>query len=136
MARCIVIGAVIVVMVLLSPLLLGALKDGEGHEGEAANGDTSAAEGSPLDTPISLHLEHSPGGGRLTVQFAVKAVCEAAGLSYDWDKSQRLAGDDCKRFMAPVAFDSTLAREALDQILAPLGLTYALDDQTLHLRRR
>ncbi|HUW59953.1 MAG TPA: hypothetical protein VMZ06_03020 [Candidatus Bathyarchaeia archaeon] len=97
--------------------------------------DTSDNLKQALEKPISASAAQSPGGGRLTVQYAVMAICEAAGVPYQFEKSKRLAGDECRRFIAPLQVNGIPATQALSDLLAPLNLRYEVDDAGVYLSR-
>jgi len=86
-----------------------------------------------LKKKISVSVSHSPEGEKLSVQYAVIAVCEAAGIPYKWQKSSRLAGQERTRYIGKVQFDNIEVRQALGEILDPVGLVYRLDHDGLYI---
>ena len=88
-----------------------------------------------MQNEISAKVDKSPGGERLTVQFAAIAICTDAGVLYQWEKSQELAGENARRFIGPINFNKVTAEKALSSLLAPLGLTYGVDDNGVYLQR-
>jgi hypothetical protein len=63
------------------------------------------------------------------------AICEAAGVPYQFQKSQSMAGDVCRQFVAPVSVSGTSAKQALMSLLGPLGVQYEIDDIGLFLKK-
>ena len=63
------------------------------------------------------------------------AICEAAGVPYQFEKSKSLAGDECRRFIAPLQVNGIPATQALSDLLTPLNLRYEIDDQGVYLSR-
>ena len=89
-----------------------------------------------LEQPITVNVSRSPDGNQLTVQFAAISICKAAGdVPYQFEKSQKLAGDDCRRFVAPLQVGNIPASQALSNLLAPLNLRYEVDNQGVYLTR-
>jgi beta-lactamase regulating signal transducer with metallopeptidase domain len=103
-----------------------------GGGGESGN---SAGKGYEelLGKAVTVDVNQSPDGDRLTVQYAATAVCEAAGVPYQWDKSQRHAREKCRRYIEPVRIKDTPAGKAIAEILKPHGLAYGLDVNGLYL---
>jgi hypothetical protein len=71
---------------------------------------------------------------RIRLEGAVIAVCVQAGIEYDGGRSHANVGSSYWQWVAPVIEDKP-PKEALDQLLTPLGLTYAIEDNRLVLMR-
>ena len=72
-------------------------------------------------------------GGRLSVQYAVIAICEAAGVPYQFKKSHEFAGNGPRKFISPRVISKIPAREAITNILDPLDMHYRVDANGLFL---
>jgi len=88
-----------------------------------------------LDKPVTVNAAQSSGGERLTVQYAAIAICKAAGVPYQWDKSASRAGDACRRFIAPLNVNGIPAKQALTDMLAPLGVRFEVDENGIYLSK-
>jgi len=103
-------------------------------EAAAAQPDTAVEQyKKALEKQVSVQISHSPQNDRLSVQYAVIAVCEKAGIPYQWEKSQKLTGEDARRYISPVDIKDVAAAKAISDILTPIGLAYELDDNGLYL---
>ena len=71
---------------------------------------------------------------KLSVQYAVIAICEQIGIAYQWDKSQANTEPLNRRWIRP-HFVDVPARQALTEILRPMGLTFETDESGLYLQR-
>lgn len=87
----------------------------------------------PLEKPVTVHIEHSPDNDRLSVQYAVMAVCQAAGVPYNWDKSVKLAGSECRQYLEPVNIEENVASQAIADMLGSIGLLYGVDADGVYL---
>jgi hypothetical protein len=88
-----------------------------------------------LDQAVTVNAAESPGGERLTVQYAAIAICKAVGVPYQWDKSSSLAGDVCRRFIPPLNVSGVPGKQALTDLLSPLGVRFEVDDSGVYLCR-
>ena len=86
-----------------------------------------------LEQPVTVNASQSPDGDRLTIQYAAIEICKAAGVPYQWKKSQKLAGEKTRRYIEPIHFENTPANQILNSILEPLGLKYAIDENGIYL---
>ncbi len=86
-----------------------------------------------LKNEISLEVNKSPDGSRLTVQYAIIEICEKAGVPYQWKKSQKLASPECRGFLDVIQFRDVPAEKAIKAIVEPLELSYGLDDNGLYI---
>lgn len=93
----------------------------------------AVADRSVLQKVITAHAEKSPDGDRLTVQYAVIAVCEAAGLQYDWNASAEKADPKRREYVQPLHVSNVTAEQALAQILGPVNLQYDVGRKGLYL---
>ena len=67
---------------------------------------------------------------RILVPNAVQEICKQAGITYNLEKSRRVMGMAGQRLLRPDIQGKT-ADEALNQLLAPLGLTYRVENGEL-----
>ena len=88
-----------------------------------------------MEKPVTVSATQSPDGAQLTVQYAVIAICEAAGVPYQWEKSAQLAGDVCRQFVSPLKVSGVSGKQALTDVLTPLGVHYEIDDQGVYVTR-
>jgi RNA polymerase sigma-70 factor (ECF subfamily) len=86
-----------------------------------------------LQQPINVNISTSPDGDRLTVQYAAMEIAKAAGIPYQWQKSQDLAGSKARRYIDSFTAENKKAAEALSELLLPIGLTYGVDENGLFL---
>ncbi|MFZ0826585.1 MAG: DUF6263 family protein [Verrucomicrobiia bacterium] len=71
-----------------------------------------------------------------SVQDIVQSLAEQVGLSYDWQKSHDQTDPLCRQWVRNVAIEGKTCKEALEQILKPLGLRYQLEAGVLVLSRQ
>ena len=88
-----------------------------------------------LSNKVTVNIDQSPGGQRLTVQYAVLAVCEPAGVPYQREHSAKLADPERKRFVPPVHVENVPAQQVISGILSPVGLKFGVDDNGLYLHK-
>ena len=88
-----------------------------------------------LTNKVTVDVDHSPKNDKLSVQYAVIAVCKDVGIPYQWDKSAKLADPERKRFIKPVHIKDVPLEKALLDILTPVGLQFGLDENGLYLYR-
>jgi prepilin-type processing-associated H-X9-DG protein len=86
-----------------------------------------------LEGPVTVHIDNSPGNDRLSIQYAVMAICKAAGVPYQWEKSAELADQQQRQYTEPVHIKDIPAKDVLADILGPVGLSYGLDEDGLYL---
>ncbi len=84
---------------------------------------------------ITVNVNQSPDGDRLTVQYAAIAIAKAAGVPYQWDKSTQLAEPERRQYIKPLEINGT-ATGALNDLLSPIGLSYGIDKNGLYLCRK
>ena len=87
----------------------------------------------PLHQPINVNVNENPESDTLSVQYAVIAITEAAGISYRWDKSAKLADPQRRQFVKPLNVNGKTTAQALDELLGPVGLKYDIDAEGLYL---
>lgn len=95
----------------------------------------AAAYQSAMERPLTVSAAQSPDGAQLTVQYAAIAICETAGVPYQWEKSRQLAGDVCSRFVSPLKVSGVSGRQALTDLLTSLGVRYEIDGQGVYMTR-
>ena len=86
-----------------------------------------------LQEPVTVHIAHSPENNRLSVQYAVMAVCKAAGVPYNWDKSAELTDTECRQYVEPVNIENNIASQAIADMVGPVGLLYDVDADGVYL---
>lgn len=86
-----------------------------------------------LEETVTVHIEHSPESDKLSVQYAAMAICKAAGVPYNWDKSAELTDTECRRYIDPVNIKDKVASQAIADMLGPLGLLYSIDGHGVYL---
>jgi len=86
-----------------------------------------------LEEPITVHIDHSPDGDRLTVQYAVMEICKVANIPYNWDKSAEMADPQCRHYIDPVNIENNIASQAIADMLGPVGLLYGVDANGVYL---
>ncbi|MFC1766691.1 hypothetical protein ACFL6U_32020, partial [Planctomycetota bacterium] len=103
------------------------------QEREAPPAERIEAFEKELLKPVTVSVSHSPDSDRLSVQYAVIAVCQAAAIPYNWDKSARLVDPLRRRFMEPVTIENQTAYQALREIVQPIGLSFGADTNGVYL---
>jgi hypothetical protein len=88
-----------------------------------------------LNKPVTVNATQSPDASQLTVQYAAIAICKAAGVPYQWDKSSGLAGEVCRRFIAPLNVSGVPGKQVLTDLLSPLGIRFEVDENGVYLCR-
>jgi C-terminal processing protease CtpA/Prc len=86
-----------------------------------------------LKTVINVSVSHSPNNQRLSLQYAVAAISKAAGVPYQLNRSCMLTDGAAALFIAPVNVKDTPAEKALQDLLAPHGLSFRVDEAGLYL---
>ena len=86
-----------------------------------------------LVEPVTVHIDHSPDNDRLSVQYAVMAICKAAGVPYNWDKSAELADPQRRYYIDPVNIENNTASQAIADMVGPIGLLYGVDANGVYL---
>jgi hypothetical protein len=93
----------------------------------------------PLGTVTLLppYPESYPGAPRekISVQYAVMAVADQAGIRYDWDTSFRHTDPVCRQWVAPTILSRPFAK-AMELILTPVNLTYTISNGKIILGYR
>ncbi len=88
---------------------------------------------SQLQEPVTVQIDKSPDGDRRTIQYAVMAVCKAAGVPYNEDKSAELADPERSQYIEPVNIENNIAGQAIADMVGPLGLLYGVDENGVYL---
>lgn len=83
---------------------------------------------------VTVNVDKGPTGGRLSVQYAIQAICKAANVPYQFKKSAKLADPFRRRFTAAVRIEDVMVEKALLDVLNPVGLRFDLDNNGLFLR--
>jgi hypothetical protein len=95
----------------------------------AASCTKQAAVHDPLGTvtlvpPYPASYPDAPTD-KISVQYAVIAIADKAGIKYDWDKSFKLTDPVCREWIRPVIVNRPVAK-ALEMVLSPVNLTYTI----------
>ena len=72
---------------------------------------------------------------KLAVQYAVIEIGKQAGLMYNWDESFKNTDPVCRQWVRPNVQDQT-CKDALRQILDPVGLKYRIVDGQIVLEKK
>jgi hypothetical protein len=83
-----------------------------------------------LDTKVKFAARQA------SVQDIVQALAQQAGLGYDRKKSFAQTDPLCRRWVNTVAIEGKPCRQALEQILQPVGLRYQIEQDAIVLSRR
>jgi beta-lactamase regulating signal transducer with metallopeptidase domain len=86
-----------------------------------------------LEDPVTVHIDKSPDGDKLTIQYAVMAVCKVANVPYNWDKSAELADPQRREYIEPVNIKNNIASQAIADMVGPVGLLYGVDANGVYL---
>jgi len=111
----------------------GLVKHYASEQQSLDSADEKATFDQLLSKKVTVDIDKSPDGSGLTVQYAVIAVCEAAGVPYKWEKSAQLAEPQRRKFIEPLHIKEMVASEAITDILKPPGLNYAIDSDGLFI---
>ncbi len=112
---------------------------GENHvetmsiEKAESNEQMAEAYKQKLEQAVTVNISQSPDNNELSVQYAVMAIAEAAGVPYQWDKSAKLADPQLRNYIDPVHIDRRIASQALTDLLKPVGLLCRVDVEGLYL---
>ncbi len=70
-----------------------------------------------------------------SVQDIAQSLAQQVGLQYDWQRSHNQTDPECRQWVRNVAIEGKTCREALEQVLSPVGLRYQVENGTLVLYR-
>lgn len=88
-----------------------------------------------LEEAVTVSIDKSPQSDALSAQYGVIAVCEAANVPYNWDKSAKLADPQRRFFIEPVKVESKAAKDAIADIVGSVGLAYDVDENGVYLKK-
>jgi tetratricopeptide (TPR) repeat protein len=100
----------------------------------APSGGAPAADAAAV-VDLRLETKVSYANDRASVQDIVRDLAGQAGLQYDFRKSFAQTDPVCRRWVNGVAIRDKSCREALAEILAPVGLRYQVENGTIVLYR-
>jgi hypothetical protein len=89
-----------------------------------------AAVDARLETKVTYTVQQE------SVQYVVQRLAGQAGLDYNFDKSRSQTDPLCRRWVNNLEFKDKTCREALDTLLAPLGLRYEIEADAVVLYRK
>jgi len=89
-----------------------------------------------LEEPVNVSISHSPENDKLSVQYAVMAVCKAAGVPYNWDRSAKMAEPERRQYIEPVNIEGNIASQVIADMIGPIGLLYSVDANGVYLTSR
>lgn len=81
---------------------------------------------------IMLEYKNGEPQERISVTFAVRALSNQAGYKLNWNESKKNVGKLFSRWVYP-EIENVTWEEAMDELLSPLGITYALDGMNVIL---
>jgi hypothetical protein len=70
------------------------------------------------------------------VQYVVSALGQQVGLRYNWRKSYRHTRPVCLRFLHNVVIEDEPFRQAIQEVLTPVGLRYQIENGEIVLYRQ
>ena len=135
MKRSWILPALFAVILLTMSVIPSSKVNGASPQTEISSSTASRADEYRLSLKkkVSVNISKGPGGGRLTVQFAVIAICEAVGVPYQWEKSKKLANTKVRNFTKPVHVNNIEAEKVLQTVLGPVRLTFEVNEGGLYL---
>jgi hypothetical protein len=83
----------------------------------------------PLDSKVSYGITQK------RLENVVSALGEQVGLRYNWKKSYRRTHPLCRRFLHNVVIEDEPFRQAMAQVLQPMGLRYQVEKGAIVLYR-
>ena len=92
------------------------------------------APAGPADTRLESKVKYA--SEQASVQDIVQSLAEQAGLRYDWQKSHDQTDPLCRQWVRNVAIEGKTCKEALEQVLKPVGLRYQVEEGMLVLSRQ
>lgn len=87
-----------------------------------------------LQAPYTAPYPDAPTD-KLSVQYAVMAICDQIGMSYQWEKSKTNTAPLNRRWVKP-HFVDVPANQVLAELLEPLGLTFETKAGNIYLSRK
>ncbi len=90
----------------------------------------------PAITEPRLEKKVKYATAQASVQDIVQQLAQQVGLKYDWQKSFDQTDPLCRQWVRNVAIDGKSCREALDDVLKPVGLRYQVENETIVLYRK
>jgi tRNA A-37 threonylcarbamoyl transferase component Bud32 len=87
----------------------------------------------PADARLQGKVNYT--SDQASVQDIVQNLAEQAGLRYDWQKSFAQTDPFCRRWVRNVSIEGKTCKEALEQVLKPIGLRYQVEEGVLVLSR-
>jgi hypothetical protein len=109
---------------------LDAVDEPERQTGSPANPPNPGASDARLEAKVKFAAKQA------SVQDIAEALAQQVGLGYEWQKSHAQTDPLCRRWVNNVAIEDKSCREALDQILQPVGLRYQVENGALVLYRK
>jgi len=102
--------------------------------GAGGGNEQNQADVGPADPRQEKKVRYSTE--QASVQDIVQNLAQQAGLKYDWQKSFAQTDPLCRQWVRDVTIDGKTCRQALEQILKPVGLRYQVEDGVLVLSRQ
>lgn len=87
----------------------------------------------PSDPRLDTKVRYT--SAQASVQDIVQSLAQQAGLRYDRQRSFAQTDPLCRQWVRNVAIDAISCRQALEQILKPVGLRYQVDNDAIVLSR-
>jgi hypothetical protein len=98
--------------------------------------ESPANPASPAASDPRLEAKVTFTATKASVQDIAQALAQQAGLKYEWQKSHTQTDPVCRQWVRNVAIEAKTCREALDQILGPVGLRYQVENGAIVLCRQ
>jgi beta-lactamase regulating signal transducer with metallopeptidase domain len=95
--------------------------------------DNTANFKQKLEEPVTVNVAKSPDGDRLTIQYAVIAICDAAKVPYNWNKSAKLADPQRTKYIESVNIENKVASQAIADLIGPVGLSFSIDEKGVYI---
>ncbi|MGP8244077.1 MAG: STN domain-containing protein [Bryobacteraceae bacterium] len=111
------------------PALSLRAQEPSSHAPPPAAADNRAAD-SRLDAKVSYGITQQ------SVQYVVVALGQEVGLRYNWKRSYRHTNPLCRRFLHNVVIEDEPFRQAIAEVLAPVGLRYRIENDEIVLYRQ
>jgi serine/threonine protein kinase len=94
----------------------------------------ASSNAAPADARLDAKVKFA--ARQASVQDIVQSLAQQAGLGYEWKKSFAQTDPLCRRWVNNVAIEGKPCREALDEILMPVGLRYQVEHDAIVLFRQ
>ncbi len=83
-----------------------------------------------------LETKVTYANAKVSVQYLVRDLAKQAGLKYDFKRSYAQTDPLCRRWVRDVSIKDKPCREALEEVLKPVGLRYEVENGVVVLYQR